>query len=46
MATQWLQDLIAWWAEVPAGTVFFFSLPFIVAAAGLFSHAWGRHERP
>jgi hypothetical protein len=46
MATQWLQDLLAWWAEVPADTMFFFSLPFIVAAAGLFSHARRSHEQP
>jgi hypothetical protein len=35
MAMQWLRELWTWWDSLPREMVFFFSLPFMVAAAGL-----------
>jgi len=41
---QWLHELLAWWDALPREMVFFFSLPFIVAAAGLLLE-WTRRLR-
>jgi hypothetical protein len=38
MTMQWLRELWVWWDSLPRDMVFFFSLPFIVAAAGLLAH--------
>ena len=35
----WLRELSVWWAQLPPDMLFFFSLPFAVAAAGLVAHA-------
>jgi hypothetical protein len=40
MTTQLIQDLVSWCASLPPAAAFFFSLPFLVAAAGLLAHAW------
>ena len=39
MLIQWMNELVSWWAALPRDMAFFFSLPFIVAAAGLVAHA-------
>jgi hypothetical protein len=35
MAMQWLHEIRDWWASLPPDMLFLFSLPFMVAAAGL-----------
>jgi hypothetical protein len=35
MAIQWTRELWDWWASLPREMMFLFSLPFMVAAAGL-----------
>jgi hypothetical protein len=42
MVTQWFADLWTWCNALPPDMAFFFLLPFIVAAGGLFAHAWRR----
>ena len=39
MLIQWMNELVSWWAALPRDMAFFFSLPFLVAAAGLIAHS-------
>ena len=45
MGIQWLTELSSWWGSLPRDMAFLFSLPFIVAAAGLVTHAWRHRSR-
>jgi hypothetical protein len=38
----WLNDLIAWWESLSPAAVFFFSIPFAVAAAALLRDGFER----
>ena len=42
MAMQWVRELWDWWVSLPREMLFLFSLPFIVAAAGLLAHEYRR----
>lgn len=42
MTMQWLRELWFWWDGLPRDMAFFFSLPFIVAIAGLLAHEYGQ----
>lgn len=44
MAMQWLREFWTWWASLPRDTVFFLSIPFIVAAAGLLANEYHRRR--
>lgn len=44
MAMQWLRELWDWWASLPREMLFFFSLPFMVAAAGLLADGYRRRR--
>jgi hypothetical protein len=45
MALQWLRELWDWWAILPREMLFFFSLPFMVAAAALLADGYRRRRR-
>lgn len=45
MAMQWLRELWVWWDSLPRDMAFFFSLPFIVAAAGLLADEYRQRMR-
>ena len=45
MAMQWFADLWTWWNSLPRDMKLFFSLPFMVAAAGLLVHTWCQRHR-
>ena len=38
MATQWINELLTWWDQLPPDMAFFFAIPFLVAVAGLLAH--------
>jgi hypothetical protein len=40
MATQWLGELWTWWNSLSREMLFFFSIPFVVAAVGLLAHEY------
>ena len=42
MTMQWLRELWVWWDSLAREMMFFFALPFIVAAAGLLAHEYRR----
>ena len=45
MAMQWLRELWTWWNSLPRDMTFFFSIPFVVAAAGLLAHEYKQRMR-
>lgn len=44
MSIQCLRDLWFWWVSLPPDMAFFFSMPFMVAAAGLLAHEYRRRR--
>jgi hypothetical protein len=47
MAMQTVRDLFSWWANLPLDMAFLFSLPFMVAVAGLLAHTlWHKRRSP
>lgn len=45
MVMQWLGELMAWWGQLPRDMVFFFLIPFMVAAAALLAHGFRCRRR-
>lgn len=44
MSIQSMRELWDWWASLPREMLFLFSLPFIVAAAGLLADGYRRRR--
>jgi hypothetical protein len=49
MAIQWLRELGVWWDSLAPSMTFFFTLPFLIAAAGLLAQQyrkWRANRHP
>jgi hypothetical protein len=42
---EWWQEMVSWWAAVPAEFAFLLLLPFAVALAALAGECWRKKKR-